>query len=120
VHEVQVHHVSVDFGLLGERIGARASCAGYDPKQTKETGRGDSMEAHSHRDKWIAARASGHRGAAALNLSGSYPDCGKALDLYRARSLTTLFTRRLFLRCLGWPRCEFYARYKPRGANDGW
>jgi len=51
VHEVQVHHVSVDFGLLGERIGARASCAGYDPKQTKETGRGDSMEAHSHRDK---------------------------------------------------------------------
>ena len=41
------------------------------------------------------------------------PDCGKPLDLYHARSLMTLFARRLFLRCQGWPRCEFYARYKP-------
>jgi ssDNA-binding Zn-finger/Zn-ribbon topoisomerase 1 len=42
-----------------------------------------------------------------LRAGSPCPICGKPLELGRARSLLTLFLKRYWLRCSGWPHCDF-------------
>ncbi len=76
------------------------------------------METGARGRQRIASPESRTRGTAPLTPKSPCPHCGKPLNLFRARSVMTLFARRLYLRCQGWPRCDFYVRYKPRAAND--
>jgi hypothetical protein len=75
----------------------------------------------------MEARAVGDRGPSAptakvpkrsLKPNDLCPYCEKPLDLYYAWGLVTLYRKRLYLRCQGSPRCDFFTRYRPVAANS--